>query len=93
MSPITPSVEVTEIKTLLFSEGDICHGPRNLASNEGPSSPRALVVEQDAVTRIHAVGFPVVDGDPESIELGDTVGRTRVKWGGLGLWCLDDFSV
>lgn len=93
MSPISPGIKVTEVKTLLLAERDICGSPRNLASREGPSSSRALVVEQDAVTCIHAIGFPVVDGDPVAVEFGDTVGRTRVERSGFGLWSLDDLSV
>ena len=93
MSPITPGVEVTEVETLLLAKRDICRSPRNLASDESPSSSRALVIKQDTVAGIHAVSFPVIDGDPESVELGDTVGGTGVEWGSLRLWSLDHLSV
>lgn len=93
MSPITPSVEVTEVETLLLAEGDICRSSGNLTSDEGPSSSGAFVVKQDTIAGIHAIGLPVVDGDPESIELGNTVGRTGIERGSLGLWSFNDFSV
>ena len=93
MSPITPGVEVTEVETLLLAEGDICRSPGNLTSDEGPSSPRALVVKQDAVTGIHAVCLPVVDGDPESVELGNTVGGTGVERGSFRLGSLNNLSI
>lgn len=93
MSPIAPGVEVTEVETVLLAEGDICCSPGNLASDEGPSSSGALVVKQNAVAGIHPVGLPVVDGDPESVELGDTIGGTRVERGSLRLRSLDDFSI
>ena len=93
MSPIAPGIEVTEVKTLLLAKGDIRRSPGNLTGDEGPSSSRALVVEQYTVTSIHAVRFPVVDGDPVSVELCDTVGRTRVEWGSFGLWSLNDLSI
>lgn len=93
MSPITPGVEVTEIKTLLLAKGDICRGPRNFTSDEGPSSSRALVVKQDTVAGIHPIGLPVVDSDPVCVEFGDTVGRTWVEWSSLGLRSLNDLPV
>ena len=93
MSPVTPGVEVTEVETVLLAKRDICRSPRNLASDEGPSSSRALMIKQDTVAGIHAVSFPVVDGDPESVELGDTVGGTGIERGRLGLWCLNDLSI
>ena len=93
MAPIAPGVKVAEIETLLLAEINICHSSRYLTSDEGPSSSGALVVKQDTITRIHPIGFPVVDGDPKSVELGNTIGRTRVKWGGLGLWCFNNLSV
>ena len=93
MTPITLGIKVTEVKTLLLAEGDICRSPRNLTSDKGPSSSGALMVEQDTVTCIHAIGFPVVDGDPECVELGDTVRRTGVERSGFGLRSLDDLSI
>lgn len=93
MSPITSCIEVTEVKTLLLAKGYICGSPRNLTRDEGSSSSRALMVEQNTVTCIHAIGFPVVDGDPVSIELGYTVRRTRVERGSFGLWSLNDLSI
>ena len=93
MSPITPGVEVTEVKALLLAQGDICRGPRNLTSDEGPSSSRALMVKQDTIAGIHPIGLSVVDGDPERVELGDTVGGTGIERGRLGLWCLNDLSI
>lgn len=93
MSPITPSIEVTEVETVLLAEGDICRSPGNLTGDKGPSTSRALVVKQDTVTCIHPIGLPVVDGDPESVELGDTVWGTGVERGGLGLWSLNYLSV
>lgn len=93
MPPITPCVKVTEVKTLLLAEGDVCRGPGNLTSDESPPSPRALVVEQDTVAGIHSIGLPVVDSDPISVKLGDAVGGAGVERSSLGLWSLDHFSV
>lgn len=51
------------------------------------------MVKQDTVACIHAICLSVIDGDPESVELGDTVGGTRVEWGSLRLRSLNDLSI
>lgn len=93
VSPITSGIEVTEVEAMLFAKGNICCSPGDLTSDEGPSSSGAFVVEQDAVARIHAICFPVIDGDPESVELSDTIGGTGIERGSLRLWSLNDLSV
>lgn len=93
MSPVTPCVEVTEVETVLLTEDNICRGPRNFTGDKGPSSSRALVVKQDTVAGIHAIGLPVVDGDPVCVQLGDTIGGTGIERGSLGLWSFDDLPV
>lgn len=51
------------------------------------------MIKQDTIARIHPIGLPVVDGDPETVKLGDTIRRTRIERGGFGLGSLYDFSV
>ena len=43
------------------------------------------MIEKYAITRVHAVGFAVIDGNPISIELSDSIGGTRIKRGGFFL--------
>jgi len=93
MSPITLGIDVAQVEARLLSETDICHRSRNFAGDESSSSTGALVVEQDAVAGIHAIGLAVVDDDPVSIELGDTVGGAGVEGSGLALRGFDNFSV
>lgn len=93
MSPVTLGIDVTQVETRLLSERDVCRRAGDLARDERPSSPRALVVEQDAVARVHAVCLAVVDGDPVAVELGDAVRRTRVEGRRLALRRLYDFAV
>ena len=51
----------------MLDRGD---GARDLARDEGLAADRALVVEQDAVGGVHAVGLAVVHRDPVGVELG-----------------------
>ncbi|MNI58192.1 hypothetical protein D3C73_1132920 [compost metagenome] len=51
------------------------------------------MIEKDAIGRMHAIGFTVIDRDPEGVELGDAVRRTRIKRGGFLLGCLDHLAV
>ena len=37
------------------------------------------MVEEDAVTGVHAIGFTVVHGDPVGVHLGDRIRAARVK--------------
>lgn len=93
MSPVTQRIQVSEVQARLLAQLDIRDSPRNLPGHESPSSPRALVVEQDAVAREHAVTLPVVDRDPVRVELRTSVGRSGVEGGRLALGSLDDLSV
>ena len=57
---------------LLLAEGNLGDGASDLSGDERLSTTRALVVKEDAVASVHAIGFTVVDGNPESIQLGHT---------------------
>ena len=65
----------------------------NLACDECSSTARGLVVEEDTVRQMHAISLTVVDQDPESVLLGDSVRGTRVEWCGLGLRNLAHLAV
>jgi hypothetical protein len=43
---------------------------RDLARDEGFAAQRALVIEQDAVRRMNAIGLAVIHRDPIGVELG-----------------------
>ena len=93
MTPITLRVQITEIETALLAQMDIRHSSADLACDKGPPTPRALVVEQDAVARIHPVRFTIVDRDPVGVQLGDTVRAAWVERRRLALRRLDDLAV
>merc|ERR1719199_537081 len=67
------------------------HAPHTL--NVVAATAGTLVVKEDAVGNVHAVGLTVVDKDPEGVLLGNGVGRAGVEGGGLGLRDLLNLSV
>ena len=78
---------------LLQAELDRRHGAGDLAGDEGLAAERALVVEQDAVGGVHAVGLAVVHRDPVGVELGRGVGAARIERRRLALRRLLDLAV
>ncbi len=59
--------------------GDIGQAARDLACDEGLAAARGLMVEENAVACVQAVGFPIIHGDPVGIHLRNRVRRTRVE--------------
>ena len=53
------------------------HGPGDLAGDEGLAPRRALMVEQDPVRGVDAIGLAVIDRDPIAVELGRRIGAAR----------------
>lgn len=93
MSPVSLRIDVTEIQTVLFADTDIGDSPGNLPSNECPPSPWALMVEQDPVTRIHAICLTVIHRDPIRIKFSDTVRAARIERSCFALGRLDNLSI
>jgi hypothetical protein len=85
MAPVAPGVEIAEKELALQPVGDGSDASGDLAGDEGLTADRALVVEQDSVRGMNAVGFAVVDRDPVGIELGGPVRRARIERRGFRL--------
>jgi hypothetical protein len=83
MAPVAQRAQVAQVQAVLQAQRDAGDGPRDLAGDEGLATQRALVVEQDAIAGIHAVGLAVVHRDPVGVELGHRVGAAGVEGGGL----------
>jgi hypothetical protein len=81
------------IMTYLTTEMDIGNSASDLASDKSTATTGRFVVEQDTVTGIHVIRFTVVDNDPVTVQLGNTVGRTRIERSGLLLGSLYDLTV
>lgn len=77
----------------MLAQMDIRYSSANLACNERPTTPWALVVEQDTVARIHPIRFTIVDRDPIRVQLGNTVRATWVERGCLALRRFDDLAI
>lgn len=82
-----------QFDSYLATKMNISNSSGNLASNESTSSARRFVVEQDTVAGIHVIWFTVVDNDPVTVELGNTIGGTRVERSSFLLGSLDDLTV
>src|SRR5216684_5476699 len=67
---------------------DRCDRTRDLAGDERFAADRTLVIEQNAVRRVHAIGFAVIDRDPISIKLRNRIRRAGIEWRGFPLWDL-----
>src|SRR3954467_10510246 len=83
MAPVALGREIAEIERLLQSHLDAGDAARDLARDKGLTADRALVVEQDAVGREHAIGLAIVHGDPVAVELGHAIRRARIERRGL----------
>ena len=83
VAPVPLGVQVAQVEAVLQAELDAGQGPGDLAGDEGLAADGRLVVEEDAVAGVHAIGLPVVDRDPVGVELGAGVGAAGVEGGGF----------
>mmetsp|Transcript_12391 Transcript_12391/g.26985 ORF Transcript_12391/g.26985 Transcript_12391/m.26985 type:complete len:677 (+) Transcript_12391:166-2196(+) len=83
VAPVAERVHVAKLDPLLLAGLDLGHGHRHLLRHEGAAAPGGLVVEEDAVHRVHVVRLSVVLDDPEAVELRHRVRGARVEGGRL----------
>ncbi len=93
VAPVALGVEVAEVEILLQADLDAGEAAGDLAGDEGLAAQGRLVIEEDAVAGVDAVGLAIVDADPVGVHLGDGVGRARVEGRGLLLRNLLDQAV
>src|SRR5258708_12655057 len=79
MAPIALGTEIAEMNAFLKTKLDAGKRARNLSGNECLAAEWRFMVEQDSVACVHSVGFAIVDGAPIRVQLGDGVGRSRIK--------------
>ncbi len=79
MAPVALRFKIAEIERLIQTGLDTGNPARDLACHESLAANWALMIEQDAVRGIHAVGLAVVHGDPITVKLGDAIGRARIE--------------
>ncbi len=93
MAPVALGVEVAEEERLLQADLDAREAAGDLAGDEGLAAQGRLVIEEDAVAGVHAVGLAIIHTDPEGVQLGDSVRRTRIEGRRLALRDLLDEAV
>lgn len=93
MTPITSRIQIPKIQTMLLAHLNLRRRPRNLPRHKRPAPPRALMVKQNPITRIHPIRLPIIHRNPERIELRSAIRTARVKRRLLRLRRLDDFAV
>lgn len=93
MSPITLRVKITQVQAGLLLQGYVRSSSRDLSSDKSPSSPGTLVVKENTIAGIQSIRFSVVDHDPIGVQLGTSVGRTRVERRSFALRRFHDLSV
>ncbi|MNY76601.1 hypothetical protein D3C86_2162380 [compost metagenome] len=64
MPPVAPRVDIAHVEALLDAERDIAKTAGNLARCESLAPPWALMVEEDAVAGIDAIGLAIIDRGP-----------------------------
>ncbi len=85
MAPVALGIEIADEQLVLLAGLDRRHRAGDLARDEGLAADRALVIEQDAVRGMDAVGLAVVHRDPIGVELGGAIGTARRERRGLVL--------
>ncbi len=74
VTPVAQGIHVAEIEATFQTLGDIGDAAGDLPGDEGLAAAGGLVIKENAVAGIHAVGFAVVHRDPVGIHLGDGIG-------------------
>jgi hypothetical protein len=93
MAPVAAGIQISQVQAVLEPQADAGQRPGDFAGDKGFPADRGFMVEQNAVARIDAIGFPVVDADPEGIELGCGIGTAGVERGGFSLRGLLNLAV
>ena len=78
-APVALRVQVAEPELVLFAAQDRTDGARDLARDERRAAARRLVVEEDAVHRVHPVRLAVVARDPVAEDLAHAVWTARME--------------
>ena len=91
-APVSLRVEIAESNFGVESELDSSDAVGDLASDEFEASSWAFVIKEDSGARVHVVALAIIDRDPMSIELGDSVRTAWVERGGLALGNFNDLA-
>ena len=84
----TPVRNQAPVHDTLQSKMNFGDAPSDFPGHEVESSSRTLVVEENSIARVDAVSLAVIDNDPIRVNLGRSVGGTRIE---RGCFSLRDF--
>src|SRR5258708_2895219 len=79
MSPMTLCFKIPQSEFIVQSMLDSGHSASNLTRNKLEPPPRALVIEQDAITTKHVIGVAVVHRQMITGNLTDAIRATGIK--------------
>ena len=85
MAPVPQGIEIAHVEAFLKPFINPRQASCDLAGHEGFTTPGALVVKQDAVAGIHAVGLAIVHRDPVGVQLGHPIGASWIEGSALFL--------
>ena len=85
IAPVAQRGEVAQVELVLLASGDAGGSEGDFACHEGFAAALTFVVEEDARTAEHAIGFAVLLDNPETIKFGHSIRAVRVEWGVLVL--------
>src|SRR6185503_246107 len=74
MAPIAQSIQIPHIEPILQTHLDTSQSARDLSRHKRLAAIGRFMVEQNAIARIHAPRFSIVDRDPVRIELSHSIG-------------------
>lgn len=93
MTPISHRIQITQVQTILFAQRDGCHSATNLSSHKGLTSARRFMIEKDTVAGKHTIRLAIVDYNPVSVHLGNTIRGARIERSSLLLRNFLHFTV
>ena len=79
MSPIAQGIKVSEVEAILKPKFYAGKCTSNLAGNKGLASERTFMVEENPVAGIDTIRLTIIDRDPLSVELGNTIRTSWIK--------------
>ena len=79
VAPVAQGIQVSELQLILQTARDSAGSQGNLSGDKVFAAAFGFVVKQDAVDRKHAIGLPILLGDPKAVLLCNGIGTVWVK--------------
>src|SRR5688500_4690034 len=79
MAPITLCIQIAKVEAVLKAKLYTGKRSGDFASNKSFATNRALVIEENPITCIDAIGLTVVYGNPVTVKLGNRIGAAWIE--------------